>query len=97
MIEKLNEEKRIEIQIIDLIKNFIDNKDIVTFKVGFDGNLYASSKTHKSARGMIMFPKEICTTNLKDLGKWTMFVMAIPREKVQEYVDKKFDELKNID
>ena len=93
----MNESKeipdKVEIKIIDFMKEFIDDEDIITFKLAFDGQVYSANKTHSSARGMIMFPKEICKDNLKDLDKWVMCVIAIPKEKAKNYMRKKLEEI----
>lgn len=67
-------------------------KDIIVFKYSrygqSTGASYQGKKLKKPARTSIELPTEICDTNLHDLKKWKMFIIAIPIERWEKYCDK---------
>ena len=84
-----NKEKKI----IDFLRYIIQDNSIIAYSLVFDGQIYASNRQHKQARGMVCFPKEICSENLKDLHKWNSFIISIPKEKANELLNKFLDDL----
>lgn len=90
----MSEEEKIEIQIAPMMKYFLDTniEKLICFRLAFDGAVYIPNRNHKCARGMIMFPKEICTNDLRELRDWFMLILAIPKEKAIEYINKQIEE-----
>ena len=81
---KLTEEKKDYITIGQQFEDFLDNKNCRVFPFYFDGSLTGANKKRKHARISIGVPNEICNTNLKDLDKWCLYAVAIPRDAVKE-------------
>ena len=87
-------EEKTEIKVKEMIKDLLNNKENLFFQLQFDGQVYASNKNHKYARGMVIFPHEICKDDLRCLRDWFMLIIAIPKEKAFEYIQEKIKEKK---
>lgn len=89
------QEKEIKITMKEVAQFFVNNPtnpaDLVFWKLVGDGAFYIANKNHKLARGSIVFPKEICSDNLKTLNDWFIILVAIPSTEMNEYIKKRFD------
>ena len=70
-----------------MFKDFLDTIGVQCFRFAFDGQCYAST-AKRQARVSIGLPKTIVNTNLKDLDKFAFFGVAIPRNIINEYLNK---------
>ena len=68
----------------DVIKKFIDDDDTLFFQLIYDSITRATNK--KQAKVMISLPKNICNVDTRDLRKWDITCVAIPKEKVKNFL-----------
>lgn len=81
---------KINLTMKEIILDFAkDPEGLIFFKMVGDGAFYIANRNHNLARGSIVFPKEICSTNLKTLDEWFIVLTAIPSSKMNEYIAKK--------
>lgn len=86
------EDIKINITMKKIIEDFAKEPEgLIFWKMVGDGPFYIANRNHKRARGTMVFPKEICTDNLKTLDDWFIVLTAIPMEKMNEYIKKKLD------
>lgn len=84
--------KELKITMKEIIEHFAkDSEGSIFFQMVGDGAFYIANKNHKLARGSIVFPKEVCSDNLKTLDDWFIVLTAIPREKLDAYINKKLE------
>ena len=55
----------------------------------------ANLKTKKPARVKIVLPPEICNTDIRDLRKWSLTIVAVPRELIYPKKKTERDEKDN--
>ena len=73
------------VTIEEYFREFLENKECRVIKFRPYGQMYAANpKTKKSARISISLPSEICNTDLRDLDKWSLTIVAVPRELLRE-------------
>ncbi|HUW90961.1 MAG TPA: hypothetical protein VMV43_10670 [Candidatus Nanopelagicaceae bacterium] len=78
---------------------FLENKECRVILFTPYGTMYAANpKTKKPARISVGLPSEICGNNLKDLDKWALTIVAIPRAvlETEKEKEKKRDEKNNV-
>lgn len=93
----VEEEEKEYITIGMFFEEFLENKESRVFPFLFDGSSTAANKKRKHTRISIGIPNEICNTNLKELDKWCLYAVAIPREdvkKVEAKLEKELNDLK---
>ena len=84
------EKKERFITIREYFEGFLDNNKCQIFKFAYNGSLYAANpKTKKPCRISISLPKTIVDTNLKDLDKWVIVGVAVPREEIRKENEEK--------
>lgn len=87
------DEIQINISMKKIIEDFAKEPDgLIFFQMVGDGPFYIANRNHKLARGTVVFPKEVCSDNLKTLDDWFIVMVAIPIEKINAYVEKKLEE-----
>lgn len=83
---------KISLTMKEIILDFAkDPEGLIFFQMVGDGAFYIANRNHKLARGSIVFPKEICSDNLKTLDEWFIVLTAIPSERMNEYIAKKLE------
>ncbi len=86
----MSENEKKNINIIDVVDKFIKNDDVKFFHLLRNGQ--ATGKNGKKpARAMFTIPEDICNEtngNLKALENWVFIAMAIPKQKVSQFVNK---------
>ena len=89
-MSEANEVAKTEITMKELILDFAkDPEGLIFFQMVGDGAFYIANRNHKLARGSIVFPKEICSNNLKSLNDWFIVLTAIPSSRMNEYIVNK--------
>jgi len=80
-------ETKKELSVKDIVKKFIDDEKTAFFQLIYDSITRASS-TKRPARATIRLPKYICDTDTRDLRKWEIICVAIPKEKVMKLLEE---------
>ena len=84
------------VTIEEYFREFLENKKCRVIKFSPYGQMYAANpKTKKPARISVGLPSEICNTDLRDLDKWSLTIVAVPRELINANKKKKGDEKNN--
>lgn len=72
----------------DFIKEFIEDEETVFFQ-------YINEKTtrsinNKPAKTTITLPAIICTDDIRDVRKWNIILMAVPKTKVNKLFENRY-------
>lgn len=100
-VEDKEVDKKEYITIGAYFHEFLENKECRVILFTPYGTMYAANpKAKKPARISVGLPSEICGENLKDLDKWALTIVAIPREVLETEKEtekeKKRDEKNNV-
>ena len=91
------DEKAEFVTIGEYFSEFLENKECRVIKFRPYGQMYAANpKTKKPARVSLGLPSEICNTDLRDLDKWSLTIVAVPRKLLLTEEKKKGDEKNNV-
>ena len=75
------------VAISKVLKKFVDDEECPIFEMIQNGNSYAANiKKNREAQISIALPLKVCGDNLRDLEKWRVLMIAIPKNKVHNYV-----------
>ena len=68
-------EKENKPTIREYFKSILDDKDVILFRMVYNGNSYAGNDK-KPTRVSIIIPKEIADNNLQFMDKWNFIIVA---------------------
>ena len=80
----MSKNKKKGVKCSEIIKKFIDDDETTFFHLNYNNITCASS--NKPAKTTIKFPDYICSTDTRDIRKWEIICIAIPKKKVKEFV-----------
>lgn len=83
MAEKKKENKDRFLTIREVFEKYLDNQNCQVFRFEYDGNLWAATEK-KPCRVTIMLPRTVIDSNLKDLDKFLLLGVAIPRKEIKD-------------
>jgi hypothetical protein len=74
-------------KISTIMKHFAGEDGCVQDTIHLDGMCYAGdSKKKKQMKISISINSLIAQDNLRELDKWNLFILAVPRDKVEEFL-----------
>ncbi|MBD3231123.1 hypothetical protein GF322_00515 [Candidatus Dependentiae bacterium] len=75
----------------EIIMNFVGKKGIVHFQYKRIGKATSAKKISKNkvklAKVTLHLPYQVVGLDLRDLDEWGIFCIAIPKEKVVEFIE----------
>lgn len=86
VLTEIEQIKEKSVSFIKVMEHFFDSEHANVFPLVQNGTSYGSTKK-KQARISIAMPREVCDSNLKDLRKWKMFVLAYSKEEFEQFLE----------
>ncbi|KKM72882.1 hypothetical protein LCGC14_1416010 [marine sediment metagenome] len=80
-------ENKKEIRVLDVIKKFLDDNETTFFQPIIDKVTRATSPK-QPAKATIRLPTHICNVDTRDIRKWEILCIAIPKEKVLKFMEE---------